>query len=232
MTLASDLASAQSQIGSLKRELEQLAGEKETYRRRIEATPGVEEQYKAMLEERNSMQLKYDDLMKKVLEAKVSQGLEKEQMGERFTLIDSARFPELPISPNIPLFLLIGLFLGIGTGIGTASVRENSDESVRTPEELAELSGLPVLGGIPGMLSAKERLRKQKVRWIVSLSTAGVLAAGLIVFHFLVMDLDMFWFKPAHRLLPYTRKRVSLKRAPWGKQARSCDERTPAGSDV
>ena len=202
VTLASDLASAQSQVASFKRELERLAGEKETYRRRIEATPGVEEQYKAMLEERNSMQLKYDDLMKKVLEAKVSQGLEKEQMGERFTLIDSARFPELPISPNIPLFLLIGLFLGIGTGIGTAFVRENSDESVRTPEELANLSGLPVLGGIPGMLSAKERLRTRKVRWIVSLSTAGVLAAGLIVFHFLVMDLDMFWFKAAHRLLP------------------------------
>ena len=156
VTVASDLSSVRVQVESSRRQLELLVEARDAYRRRIESTPGVEEQYKGLLEERNSMQLKYDDLMKKVLEAKVSQGLEKEQMGERFTLIDAARFPELPVYPNIPLVLLIGLFLGIGAGVGTAAVRDSSDDSVRTSEELTELSGLPVLGGIPGMKSARK----------------------------------------------------------------------------
>ena len=38
--------------------------------------------------------------MKKVMEARVAQGLEKEQMGERFTLIDPARLPEKPVKPE------------------------------------------------------------------------------------------------------------------------------------
>jgi polysaccharide chain length determinant protein (PEP-CTERM system associated) len=201
VTIASQLASAQSEIGSLKRELEQLANAKEMYQHRIESTPGVEEEYKGLLQERNSMQLKYDDLMKKVLEAKVSQGLEKEQMGERFTLIDGARFPEMPVSPNIPVFLLIGLFLGIGTGIGAASLREMSDGSVRTTEELEELTRLPVLGGIPGIETIREKSLRRKRRWVLSVSSAGVLLAGMLAFHFLYMDLEIFWIKLVRRLM-------------------------------
>jgi capsular polysaccharide biosynthesis protein len=61
--------------------------------------------------------------MKKFMEARVAHGLEKGQMGERFTLIDPARLPEKPVRPNRPAILLIGLFLGIGAGVGTASLQ-------------------------------------------------------------------------------------------------------------
>ena len=70
------------------------------FRRRIETGPKVEEAYKALTIERDNTQAKYDDLMQKLMEARVSQGLEKEQMGERFTLIEPANLPQKPIKPN------------------------------------------------------------------------------------------------------------------------------------
>ncbi|NWF54072.1 MAG: chain-length determining protein [Syntrophaceae bacterium] len=195
ITLASQLAGVRSEIESLKREIEEQHRKKEVYQRRVEATPAVEEEYKALLAERNSMQAKFDDLTRKLLEAKVSQGLEKEQMGERFTLIDPARFPERPVSPNIPAVLLIGLVLGIGVGSGTVALKEFADQSVRTADELAAVAQFPVLGGIPVILTKKERRRRRLKRWAALGSTLLVLTAVPLIFHFFIMDLDIFWAK-------------------------------------
>ncbi len=63
---------------------------------------------------RNSLLSKFDDISKRFMEAKIAQGLESGQMGERFTLIDAARFPENRFdrivwqSPLSALFLVPG----------------------------------------------------------------------------------------------------------------------------
>ena len=160
----------------------------------------MEEKYRALMEERNSLVAKQDDMMKKVMEAKMSQGLEKEQMGERFTLIDAARLPERPIKPNIPAILLIGAFLGIGAGVGTASLWEFSDRSIRTLEDLGDVTGLPVLGGIPMIIDDEERTKKARRRWVLYASILVILGGGVLAFHFLIMDLDIFWLKLMHKL--------------------------------
>jgi polysaccharide chain length determinant protein (PEP-CTERM system associated) len=202
VSLASQLAGTQSEIESLKRDLERLAEKKEVYRGRIEATPGVEEDYKRLIMERSNTQAKYDDLMKKFMEAKVSQGLEKEQMGERFTLIDPARFPEQPVFPNIPAILLIGAVLGIGAGIGTVSLREYSDHSVRTVEELAAATQLPILAGIPVIMNRREKRRKTWKKWLTIALIVVILIGGPILFHYLFMDLEIFWGKLMRRMMP------------------------------
>jgi polysaccharide chain length determinant protein (PEP-CTERM system associated) len=200
VTLASQLAGTQSEIESLKRDLERVAEKKEMYRRRIEATPGVEEEHKRLIMERSNTQAKYDDLMKKFMEAKVSQGLEKEQMGERFTLIDPARFPEQPVFPNIPAILLIGAVLGIGAGIGTVSLREYSDHSVRTMEELAAAAQIPVLAEIPVIVTRREKRWQTRKKWLTIAAIVVILIAGPILFHYLFMDLEIFWGKLIRRL--------------------------------
>jgi len=119
------------------------------YRQRIANTPKVEEAYKAILIERDNTQAKYDDLMRKHMEARVAQGLEKEQKGERFTLIEPARLPENPFKPNRKAILLIGLVLGMGAGVGWASLREFTDFSIRSSDTLALNTSFPVLASIP-----------------------------------------------------------------------------------
>jgi uncharacterized protein involved in exopolysaccharide biosynthesis len=171
-------------------------------RRRVVAGPRVEEHYRVLLTERNNTQAKYDDLMRKAMEAKVAQGMEKGQkMGERFTLIDAARLPERPVKPNIPAILLIGLILGIGGGVGAASLKEFSDQSARSPEALAEATSMPVLGCIPEIVTHEDMVRKRwrRIRWFIVIVV--VIAAGIAVFHFLVMDLDVFRARLMRRLM-------------------------------
>ena len=193
IALAAQLASTQSEISSVKRQLEDAKKKSADYSRRLEMSPRVEEGYKNLLVERNNTQLKYDDLMKKFMEARVAHGLEKGQMGERFTLIDPARLPEKPVIPNRPAILLIGIFLGIGAGVGTASLQETADKSARSSEDLAKTFPFPVLAEIPEIITLQdERRRKKSLKMI-----AGVVLLSLVIvvviFHFFVMDLDVLW---------------------------------------
>jgi capsular polysaccharide biosynthesis protein len=150
--------------------------------------------------ERNNTQAKYDELMRRVMEARVAQGLEKEQMGERFTLIDPARLPEKPVKPNVPAILLIGLFLGIGSGVGLVAVREFSDNSVRTAAQLAFAIPYPVIGTIPYITTEKEKADARRHKKAVLIGGAVAIFVAIIVFHFFVMDLDIFWAKVSRRM--------------------------------
>ncbi len=193
IALAAQLASTQSEISSVKRQIEDAKKKKTDYSRRLEMSPKVDEGYKNLMVERNNTQLKYDDLMKKFMEARVAHGLEKGQMGERFTLIDPARLPEKPVRPNRPAILLIGIFLGIGAGVGTASLQETADKSARSSEDLAKTFPFPVLAEIPEIITLQdERRRKKSLKMI-----AGVVLLSLVIviaiFHFFVMDLDVIW---------------------------------------
>ena len=195
ITLSAQLSSNQSEIESVKRQINKFNETADMYRRRIENTPKVEETYKAILIERNNTQAKYDDLMRKHMEARVAQGLEKEQKGERFTLIDPARLPEIPDKPNRLAIMLIGVVLGLGAGVGWASLREFTDLSIRDTETLVQATSFPVLASIPEIKTLEDLRREKKKRLSFIIAIVLCIAVGLIVFHFFVMDLNVFWAK-------------------------------------
>jgi len=200
VTYSAQLSSVQAEIATLQRQIADLERRRNDYYKRIEASPKVEEEYKLLMAERNNIQAKFDDLMKKTMEARVAQGLEKEQMGERFTIIDPARLPEKPVKPNVPAILLIGLFLGVGGGVGTAALKEYNDRSVRDPKTLTDLMRLPVLVTVPEIVTARDVLRQRIMRKRVVTVAIAACVAVLILFHFFVMDLVILWARMTRRL--------------------------------
>ena len=195
ITIAAQLSSTQSEIATVNAQVRDLNKRLLDYKHRIELSPNVESEYKALLMERSNTQAKYDDLMKKYMESKESQGLEKEQKGERFTIIDPARLPDKPYKPNRVAIMLIGLVLGIGAGIGGASISEFLDTSVHSAYSLTSETSFPVLASIPFIVMEK-KVKKSKAQWIwVGSGIFLAVICGLVVFHFFVMDLDIFWAK-------------------------------------
>ena len=170
------------------------------YQRRLAATPRVEESYNALVMERNNTRIKYNDLMAKHMEARVAQGLEKEQKGERFTLLEPPRLPERPFKPNRLAIMLVGIVLGIGAGVGWAALREFSDDSVRNVDQLEFVTKHQVLAGIPNILTAKDIANRNRKRFAWLAGTVAVIIAALVIFHFAVMDLDILWAKLSRRL--------------------------------
>ncbi|SEM27916.1 polysaccharide chain length determinant protein, PEP-CTERM locus subfamily [Syntrophus gentianae] len=200
IALSAQLAGIRSDINAVNKQISDTRGRRDSYRNRIESGPRTEEQYKLLISERNNLQLKYDDLMKKGMEAKVAQGLEKTQMGERFTLIDPARLPEKPVRPNIPVVLLIGLILGTGAGVGTASLREFTDKSAHSPEDLELVTRLNVLAAIPEIETQEDLEKRKKKRKLMLIISGAAVVCGLLILHFLIMDIDILIARIMRRL--------------------------------
>ncbi|HEX6469617.1 MAG TPA: polysaccharide biosynthesis tyrosine autokinase [Streptosporangiaceae bacterium] len=66
----------------------------------------------------------------------------------KVSIVDRARLPAVPDSPNVPANLAIGLLAGLAAGVGAGVLREALDTSVKTVERLREIAGGPVLGVI------------------------------------------------------------------------------------
>jgi polysaccharide chain length determinant protein (PEP-CTERM system associated) len=200
ITLAAQLASTQAEIESFHRQILEMESRVVDLQKRLKQTPQVEETYNALMTERNNTHAKYTDLMGKVMEANVAHGLEKEQKGERFTLIEPARFPERPIRPNRIAILVIGIVLGAGSGIGIAALREFTDTSIHDLDDLVDAGILPVLATIPAIKSKRDLRIVAMRRWGISLGVVVSVIAAVTAFHLLVMDLDVFWIKMMRRL--------------------------------
>jgi polysaccharide chain length determinant protein (PEP-CTERM system associated) len=202
ITLASQLSSTRSEIKSLIQQKADLMAKADEYRRRIENTPKIEQEYNNLILDRKNTQAKYEDLLRKTMEANVAMGLEKEQKGERFTLIDPARLPEKPYKPNRLAIILIGVVLGVGAGVGFAALREFSDQAIHNPEGLAKISSLPILVSIPNIMSPWDR-KNRRIKWAAwGVAVFVGIGACVFAFHTLVMDLNVFWAKLMRKIPP------------------------------
>lgn len=66
-------------------------------------------------------------------------------------LVEPAEPPDEnnPVSPNLPLNIVLGVIVGLAAGIGLAFFLEYLDTSVKTVEDIEQNIGAPILGVIP-----------------------------------------------------------------------------------
>jgi uncharacterized protein involved in exopolysaccharide biosynthesis len=172
---------------------DELHAKLEEYERRAAAEPEVEREYHTMARDLDSAQRKYEEMLSKQTEVKVSENLETERKGEKFTLIEPPQPPEKPISPNRSLILVLGFVFSVALGVGALVAREAFDASVRGPTDIRLLLEVPALASIPVILTRADRSR-HKLKLGLSLSgSAAVLVLAVAMLHFFVKPLDVVW---------------------------------------
>ena len=64
-------------------------------------------------------------------------------------MVEEATRPGSPIRPRKQLALLMSLLVGLGLGIAAAVTIEYFDTSVKSPEDIERVLGLPVIAVVP-----------------------------------------------------------------------------------
>lgn len=201
INLMVQIATTDMELKSLAQEKEDLKNRLHAYQLRLEKAPAVENEYLNLIRNHENAKAMYNDISQKLMEARVSQGMEEAQQGERFTITDPAQMPEKPYKPNRLAIILIGFVLGLGAGVGVGAIGESLDSSVKTAHELKKISAVPVFSVIPLM----ETVRERRIRWAMrgGWIFAGLVAigAGLVLINVYVMPLDILWIKIQRRLM-------------------------------
>ena len=174
--LRTELQGLDLQIQARQNEEQRLRGVIESYQQRLEATPNRESELIALTRDYATLQGIYQGLLAKQEDSKISSNLERRQIGEQFQVLDPARLPERPFSPNRPFINLVGALAGLGIGVGLVAFVNYRDTSFRTDDEIVSVLALPVLAMIPVMMTAAERRKAKRVKVGVILASATALA--------------------------------------------------------
>jgi capsular exopolysaccharide synthesis family protein len=98
-------------------------------------------EYTLVAKEADQSQALYQDLLRKLKEAGILEGLRSSNL----TIVDPGSPPSRPSSPNIRLDLMLGLCLGLLFGAGGAILVDAIDNKVLGVEEI-EAMGMPLIG--------------------------------------------------------------------------------------
>jgi uncharacterized protein involved in exopolysaccharide biosynthesis len=150
------------------------------YQKRIEATPTRESELIELTRDYGTLQSMYQGLLAKKQESQISANLERRQIGEQFRILDPARMPARPFTPNRPRFYAAGILGGIALGLALAFLLEYLDRSLRSEDDIRVAIGLPVLAAIP-LIHERGYRRRRIVMAFVAATAAAVVTGGVYV---------------------------------------------------
>ena len=92
----------------------------------------------------------YDGLLQKLKEAGITAGLRSSNI----RVVDPALIPSAPAGPQRAKNILMSILVGLVGGIGLALFREYLDNTVKSPDDIESLVGLPSLAVVPAQPSS------------------------------------------------------------------------------
>jgi polysaccharide chain length determinant protein (PEP-CTERM system associated) len=169
------LNSLRSQIARREHDADAIRDMLARYQQRAEAAPSRETELIELNRDYDTLRQLYGDLLKKSQESQMAAALETRQIGEQFRLLEAARAPERPISPNRPQLNTLGVVGGIVLGLAFVALAEYRDTTFKTDDDIMTSLSLPVLALIPNMVTRTERRYRRRRR--VMMSVTAVLVA-------------------------------------------------------
>jgi succinoglycan biosynthesis transport protein ExoP len=146
------------------------------YQAKLDAMPKRESDVIELTRDYSTLEASYKSLLAKREEAALAANLERRNISARFKVLDPARAPERPFSPNRMLIDLGGAGAGLAVGLLLVAFLEYRDTSFTVEADVVRLLDMPVLALVPLMVSDSDR----RSGWWRRFVYIGVVAVGLV----------------------------------------------------
>ncbi len=155
------------------------------YQAKVAIVPVRETELVELTRDYETLRQIYTGLLAKSESARTAIDLERRQISEQFKILDPARVPERPISPNRDQINLAGGLGGLAVGLGLMLLLEYRDRTLRTETDVLDALALPVLALVPRMMSVAERRqyqrRRQVLRFAVGTTVLLAVVGGAVI---------------------------------------------------
>jgi polysaccharide chain length determinant protein (PEP-CTERM system associated) len=174
-----ELANLDRQVAQKEEQERQLRSTAAEYQRRIETSLTRESELTELMRDYETLESAYTTLLAKKEASQVSANLERREIGEQFRVLDPARVPQRPFSPNRPRMIGMASALGLALAAGIAALVEYRDTTLKTDDDVVTALALPVLAVVPVMTTARETAQMRRRNRLMAVARFAALAMSV-----------------------------------------------------
>jgi uncharacterized protein involved in exopolysaccharide biosynthesis len=161
------LAALQARAMELRTKLSGLEG-------RMVAAPEVEREYQAVTRDLASARAKYDELLKRQMDAEVSESAIAGGTADKFQVKSSPKIPEEPAKPQRLAIFIIATVLGTIAALTAVIMAQLFDATVRGARDIEDILGVAPLTAVPVIKRAGKVRRKSGAPAYAATAAAAV----------------------------------------------------------
>jgi polysaccharide chain length determinant protein (PEP-CTERM system associated) len=181
--LARMLVASEVQVATLRTRVAEYAGRYATVRESLKLAPQIEAEAAQLNRDYAVTKKNYEDLVARRQAAVMSGELDVASGVAEFRLVDPPRVAPKPVSPNRLLLLPMVLAVALGAGFALALVISQLRPTFSDPEQLRQMTGLPLLGVVTALATDADRQyqRASLLRFVAaSGGLVGLFVAGMV----------------------------------------------------
>ena len=167
------LAALQARAMDLRTKLSGLEG-------RIVAAPEVEREYQAVTRDLASARAKYDELLRRQMDAEVSEAAISGGTADKFRVKSSPTIPDEPAKPARMGIFIIAVVLGLVAAITSVILAQLFDSTVRGARDIQDILGVAPLTAVPVIKRSGGGGRKAPA-YAATAAAVAVIACAVIV---------------------------------------------------
>lgn len=168
------LSQTDVQIAQLQTEYSDQAAIVGSLRRKVDTVPAIEAEFKSLTRDYDFTKAQYDELLRRVESARMSEDAEKSKDDITFRVIDPPTVPAIPVAPKRGLLMSGVLIFALLGGAGLAFALNLARPVFYTGKELERRFSVPVLGAIRLARGPVEEALARK-NTMMALGTVGAL---------------------------------------------------------
>ena len=154
-----EMEQMQRRLAGYESKIQELRSQIGVYEDRVEKTSEVELELRNLERDYNAVNDRFQNLLRRKLDAQLAEQLERRQQGEQFRVVDQAIPPDSPYSPDRNRIMLMTLALALGMGGGMAFLRESIDSGFNSSAEVEQALQ-------PRMLISLPLVKKSRNGWL------------------------------------------------------------------
>lgn len=147
--LQTQLNATDTQIAALEGRTEELRGKLGTLEGRLTAAPEVEREYQDVTRDLSGARAKYDELLKRQMDAELSQAAIAGGAAEKFSVKVMPTLPDSPAKPARLAIFVIALVLGAIAAVSTVIMAQLLDPTVRGARDIRDILDVTPLTSVP-----------------------------------------------------------------------------------
>ncbi len=201
ITLKTQIETTEMEIGAILENKPELLAEIDEYQIRIQNAPMVEKELSELTRDYENLKHKYSEISDKLMSAEIVQEMEGKKKGERFNIISPAYLPLEPTKPNRRMIIVLSFMLAVGISTALVAFQEYIDDSIKTPNQLKELTNIPVFSTISYIENDEDKRRKRVKILIYAGAAVFCIMVALIFVDQFLMELDQAWDAVVERIM-------------------------------